>query len=82
VGTKNGKIVIAQHRDIADADTGGHYTIKKYESTKKVFADGTWRHTSIILRPDTAAPGYEPLKFSEEKVEDVKVIAELVAVLS
>jgi len=80
-GTRQGKIVLAQHRGIADTDNGGEFTVKKYESKKRSLPDGTWRHTSIILRPDTTAPGYEPLSFTEEKVEDLIVVAELVAVL-
>jgi hypothetical protein len=82
VGTRQGKIVLAQARDIADSDNGGQFTIKKYESKKKLLPDGTWRHVSIILRPDSTASGYEPLVFTEKQVDDVKVIAELVAVLS
>ena len=74
-------VVLAQHRDIADTDTGGHYTVKVYESTKEVRPDGTWRHVSIILRPDTTASGYKPIKLSEAQGNDLKVIAELVAVL-
>ncbi len=81
-GTRQGKVVFAQHRDITDIDSGGQqYTVKVYSSTKEVFPDGTWQHTSITLRPDTTAPGYEPIIFTKEKAEDVKVIAELVAVL-
>ncbi len=80
-GTRQGKIVLAQHRGIADADNGGEFTVKKYESNKRLLSDGTWRHTSITLRPDTTALGYEPLTFTEEQVDDVTVIAELVAVL-
>jgi DUF2075 family protein len=81
VGSRQGKIVLAQHRDIADADTGGHYTVKRYESTKKVLPDGTWRHESITLRPDTTSPGYDPFIFNESQGADVRIIAELVAVL-
>ena len=33
-GTRQGKVVLVQHRDIDDIDTGGHYTIKVYESEK------------------------------------------------
>jgi len=79
-GTRQGKIVLAQHRGIADADNGGEFTVKKYESNKRFLSDGTWRHTSIILRPDTTASGYESRTFTEEQVEDVNVIAEFVAV--
>lgn len=80
-GTRQGKIVLAQHREVADADNGGQFTVKKYESKKRLLPDGSWRHSSITLRPDTTTPGYEPLVFTEEKVDDVKVIAELIAVL-
>jgi DUF2075 family protein len=81
VGSRQGKIVLVQHRDIADLDTGGHYTVKRYESTKKVLKDGTWRHESIILSPDTTSPGYSPFIFNESQGSDVRVIAEFVAVL-
>lgn len=80
-GTRQGKVVLVQHRDITDTDSGGHYTVKVYESTKEVRPDGTWQHVSIILRPDTTASGYKPIVLSEEQGADLKVIAELVAVL-
>jgi DUF2075 family protein len=81
VGTRQGKVVLVQHREITDSDTGGHYTIKVYESKKVQFSDGTWNHTSIILRPDTTLPGYEDIVLQEQDTDDLRVIAELVAVL-
>ncbi len=81
-GTRQGKVVLAQHRDITDVDSGGqHYTVKVYNSTKEALPDGSWQHTSIILKPDTNISGYEPIIFSDENARDVKIIAELVAVL-
>ena len=80
-GSRNGKVVLASHREIADTETSGHYTVKIYESTKENLADGTWRHSSIILRPDSSLPGYEPIVLSEEQAEDLRVVGELVAVL-
>lgn len=80
-GSRNGKVVLASHREIADTDTSGHYTVKIYESTKEILADGSWHHSSIILRPDSYLPGYEPIVLSEEQAEDLRVIGELVAVL-
>ena len=80
-GTRQGKVVLVRHRDITDADTGGHYTVKVYESKKEVLPDGTWRHSSIILRPDTWEPGYEPITLMMEQGADLEVIGELVAVL-
>ncbi len=80
-GSRNGKVVLASHREISDADTGAHYTVKVYESTKENLADGTWRHSSIILRPDSFLPGYKSIVLSEDQAEDLRVIGELVAVL-
>lgn len=80
-GSRNGKVVLASHQEIADSDTSGHYTVKIYESTKKNLADGSWRHMSIILRPDSYLPEYEPIVLSEDQAEDLCVIGELVAVL-
>lgn len=80
-GSRNGKIVLASHREIADTETSGHYTVKIYESLKQYQVDDTWQHSSIILRPDSYLPGYEPIVLSEEQAEDLRVIGELVAVL-
>ena len=35
-GSRNGKVVIVQSRDIQDPDTGGQYTAKIYRSEKAV----------------------------------------------
>ncbi|WP_246525447.1 DNA/RNA helicase domain-containing protein [Geomobilimonas luticola] len=80
-GSRNGKVVLASHREIADTDTSGHYTVKIYESTKENLADGSWRHLSIILRPDSYLPGYEPIVLSKDQAEELRVVAELVVVL-
>lgn len=69
-----------QHREINDSDTGGHFTVKLYESQKEFLPDGTWKHNKIILRPDTNAAGYEPIILMPESEGDLHVIAELVAV--
>ncbi len=81
VGTRRGKVVLVQHREIADADSGGHYTVKVYESRKEMAADGSWQHASIVLRPDSSMQGYEEIVLSADQVEDLRVVAELVAVL-
>lgn len=81
VGTRQDKVVLVQHREIADSETGGHYTIKVYDSRKEPRPDGSWRHASIVLRPDTTMPGYEAIVLSEEQAEHLQIIAELVAVL-
>ena len=81
VGSRQGKVVLVQHRDIQDPDTGAQYTVKVYESEKVSSDDGSWRHARIRLRPDTNTPGYEIMEFDEESAGELKVVAELVAVL-
>jgi hypothetical protein len=80
-GSRQGKVVLVSHREISDTETGGHYTVKVYDSQKKMFEDGTWQHTSIVLRPDTTANGYEPIVLYESQGEELQVIGEFVAVL-
>jgi hypothetical protein len=81
-GTRQGKVVLVQHREIDDPETRGDYTIKVYESEKELLPDGTWRHKKIILRPDTTAAGYKPIELGVDAEGQLRVIAELVAVLS
>ena len=80
-GTRQGKAVLVQHREVTDVDNGGHFTVKVYESTKESLPDGSWRHSSIVLRPDTTTAGYNPIFLSGDKAEDLDVVAEFVAVL-
>ncbi|MHB1140804.1 MAG: DNA/RNA helicase domain-containing protein [Sulfuricaulis sp.] len=80
-GTRQGKIVLVQHRDIQDPDTGAQYTVKVYESEKVANDDGTWQHSRIVLRPDTNTTGYKEMTFSDDSAGELRVIAELVAVL-
>ncbi|HUV50581.1 MAG TPA: DNA/RNA helicase domain-containing protein [Anaerolineae bacterium] len=80
-GTRKGKAVLVWHREIQDVDMGGHYTIKVYASKKNYATDGTWEHEEITLHPDTTAEGYKPIILKGDQVGDLKIIAELVAVL-
>jgi hypothetical protein len=80
-GSRQGKVVLAQHRDISDPETGGSYTVKVYESEKEPDSDGGWRHLEVRLLPDTTSPGYEPIVIQGDE-SDVDVIAELIEVLA
>jgi uncharacterized protein len=64
-----------------DTETGGHYTVKIYESEKKYSADGAWEHTVITLKPDSDNPDFKPIVFTENIEEKVSIIAEFVAEL-
>jgi phage repressor protein C with HTH and peptisase S24 domain len=79
VGSREGRIVLAQYRGPADPETGGSYTVKKYSSRKVQDEDGGWRHEEITLLPQN--PEFEPIVLTPESEEDFRVVAELVAVL-
>jgi len=42
-GSRNGRIVLAQQADISDQETGASYTIKTYQSTKRLDPDTGWQ---------------------------------------
>ena len=71
-----------EHRDIADPDLGGSFTLKIWQSAKTEGADGSWQHDEILLRPDSTDSVYEPIRLSSNSDGDVRAIAELVEVLS
>lgn len=76
-GTRHGKIVLAQHRELCDPETGGAYSIKEYRSTKTAdLESGTWRHERIALHPLNS--DYEDIPVV--RGDDVKIVGELVDV--
>lgn len=77
-GTRNGKIVLAQHREIADPETGGSYTVKRYRSAKRD-VDGEVVGT-IELEPLNGE--YEPIILTNVDDDEVTIIGELVKVLA
>ena len=79
-GTRHGRIVLAQHREISDPDTGGHYTVKVYESDYTRTADGQ-RSGSVTLRPDSSDGRYQPIVLREQDLTDLRILAEFVAVV-
>lgn len=81
-GSREGKVVLVQHRDIQDVEQGGHYTVKEYHSDKTYAEDGTWRHSGIRLRPRTSALGYKDILLTEDQAIDLRVVGEYVSILS
>jgi len=81
-GTRQGRIVLVQKRNMADTETGGSFTIKRYESTKSTGKEG-WRHESIRLIPDNPdREKYPILAFTPEDDADLRVVAEFIQMLS
>jgi DUF2075 family protein len=81
-GTRNGKVVVAQHRSIHDPELGGSYTIKVYSSSKIVEADGSWRHTEIRLNPDSDQADFKPIVIRTAADEEFRIVAEFLAILA
>ncbi|MCX6902421.1 MAG: hypothetical protein NTW03_02845 [Verrucomicrobia bacterium] len=81
-GTRQGRVVLVQARNMADPETGGAYTVKRYHSTKASDEDG-WRHESIKLIPDNPDREKFPvLEFSRRGEADLSVIAEFIQMLT
>jgi SOS-response transcriptional repressor LexA len=79
LGTRQGKIVLVQHHDIADPETGGSYTVKRYQSEKVPDGEGGWQHSIIRLLPEN--PEYKPIPLREVDEGEVRVIAEFIELL-
>ncbi len=80
-GTRQGKVVVAQHRSIDDPDMGGTFTIKVYGSEKEKGEDGEWEHSRIVLKPDSDIADFKPLIFSSSDAGSLKIVAELISVI-
>jgi SOS-response transcriptional repressor LexA len=76
-GSRQGKIVLAQHHSIDDVETGGSYTVKRYESRKQE-SDGEVAGT-VELQP--LNPEFKTILLEPGDEDQVEVIAEFVAVL-
>ena len=80
-GSRNDKVVIVQHNDIQDQDTGASFTIKIYRSEKALDEDG-WHHTKIVLQPASYSNKYENIVIDNGIENELSVIGEFVAVIS
>jgi len=76
VGTRDGKIVLAQWYGPEDPETGGAYTVKKYHSEKVPNKVGDWRHSKITLSP--LSPNFSEIVLEKDQAESFKVIAEYI----
>ena len=80
-GTREGKIVLAQHYNIQDSDFGAGYTIKEYHSEKYI-SENSWSHKSIVLKPLSFDSSFYPIELKEEELTDLKIIGEFVTELN
>ena len=76
-GSRDGKIVFVQHREIQDPAYAGSYTIKVYKS-HKLQTDSGWQQQQITLEPRLNQPEFEKLQFDPNQAEDLQVIGEFI----
>ncbi len=67
-------------RNIHDPEHDGQYTVKVYQSDKKICEDGGWRHTCVVLKPDSTDPAFTPIVLEGLQEGELRIIAELVEV--
>jgi uncharacterized protein len=77
-GSRNGKVVLVDSWKVADRETNP-YTVKRYNSEKDIFDDGTWRHKKITLSPDNKS--FEAIVLKDVQADEFRVVAEFVAVV-
>jgi hypothetical protein len=74
-----GRIVLAQHRDIYDAETGGNYTIRRYAQEQRSGASHNRPTRSVRLLP--LHPAYAPIILDNVPTHEPHVIATFLTVL-
>lgn len=75
-GSREGKIVLAEHHGEVDTDYEGAYSIKVYHSKKMYNAYDEWQHESITLQPLNRA--YDPISINAEDADSFRIIGEFV----
>jgi len=78
VGSRQGRDLLVQHREIWDPENGGSYTVKRYSSSKERVGD-SWSHAEIRLEPLNR--NFKPIVLVNVVDEDFRVIGEVVDVL-
>jgi superfamily II DNA or RNA helicase/phage repressor protein C with HTH and peptisase S24 domain len=79
-GSRNGKIVLVENRDLQDEDFNSAFTVKTYSSEKIVTEEG-WSHTNIQLVPNSYDESYAPIGITEENGENMKIIGEFISII-
>lgn len=79
-GSRSGKIVLVENRDIHDPDFNSGFTVKTYSSQKSITEEG-WEHTEIVLKPNSYDDSFEDIIIDKESGEGMKVVGEFISIL-
>jgi hypothetical protein len=75
-GSREGRIVLVQFNSMGDPENGGRFTVKKYQSVKRVTEDD-WSHEHIELLPLNR--DYNPIIVTPHEAPEMVVVGEWVA---
>ena len=79
-GSRNGKILLIEYRDLQDPDFNSAFTIKTY-SSEKIVTDDNWEHATIFLRPNSFDSSYENIIITEQNASELRIVGEFVKIL-
>jgi SOS-response transcriptional repressor LexA len=80
-GSRDGKIVLVEHGNIQDIDTGSSFTVKEYRSIKKQKGDRL-ANQKIQLIPLSTNKNYQVIEIEEDELSLLKVIGVFECVLN
>ena len=75
-GSREGKIVLAEHIGQTDEDYRGSHTIKEYHSVKRFDEWGNWEHEAISLQP--LNKNYPTLTIDADDADSLRIIGEFI----
>ena len=80
-GSRNGKIVLIEDKDIQDQDFNSAFAIKTYSSEKVISEEG-WHHTSIVLKTNSTDDSYKDIIVTEDNSTGMRIVGEFVSILT
>lgn len=78
-GSRNGKVVLVESRQVTDPETNQKFTVKRYRSQKKRLEGDQWRHKKITLSPDNK--DFDDIVLENVSEDDFRVVAEFICVI-
>lgn len=79
-GSRNGKILLIENKDLQDPDFNSAFTIKTY-SSEKIMTEHNWEHTFIVLRPNSFDRSYQNIIITEQNASEMRVVGEFIKIL-
>ena len=78
-GSRNGKVVLVESRQVTDPETNQKFTVKRYRSEKEKLEGDQWRHKKIVLSPDNK--DFKDIILKNVTGDDFRVVAEFICVI-